>query len=131
MAKGSIEKQRYVFCTKCGTRNDDNAFKCVQCGTVLQHPQEVGTDTSAGVPVPNYLAQAILATIFCCVPFGIPAIVFAAQVNAKLAAGDYQGAVKASEKAKMWCWISFLVGLGCGLIYLIFFIVGVIGERMH
>ena len=68
--------------------------------------------------VPNYLVQAILCTVCCCPPFGIPAIVFAAQVNSKLAAGDAQGAMEASRKAKMWCWISFGLGivsniLGC------------------
>jgi len=25
-----------MFCPKCGSPNDDNAFKCVQCGTVIQ-----------------------------------------------------------------------------------------------
>ena len=52
--------------------------------------------------VSNYLVQAILVTIFCCLPFGIVAIVFAAQVNGKLAAGDYAGAVQTSNQAKMW-----------------------------
>lgn len=62
--------------------------------------------TNAPAYVPNYLVQAILATVFCCLPFGIAAIVFAAQVNGKLAAGDYAGAVQSSKQAKMWCWIS-------------------------
>lgn len=25
-----------MFCSKCGTKNDDNAFKCLKCGTILQ-----------------------------------------------------------------------------------------------
>jgi len=37
--------------------------------------------------VPNYLVQAILCTICCCLPFGIVAIVYAAQVNGKVAGG--------------------------------------------
>jgi hypothetical protein len=61
--------------------------------------------------VPNYLVQAILVTIFCCLPFGIVAIIFAAQVNGKLAAGDYAGAVNCSGQAKMWSWIGFGIGL--------------------
>lgn len=69
--------------------------------------------------VPNYLAQAILVTIFCCIPFGIPAIVFAAQVNSKLAAGDIDGARDSSRKAKMWTWIAFGVGLAVIVIWLI------------
>jgi hypothetical protein len=66
--------------------------------------------------VPNYLVQAILTTIFCCLPFGIVAIVFAAQVNGKLAAGDYAGATQTSNQAKMWCWIAFGIGLVCQVI---------------
>jgi ribosomal protein L40E len=128
-ANKPVLDQRSIFCTKCGTQNEARSSHCVRCGTLLLRPQPSGV--SAGAEVSNYLVQAILATIFCCVPFGIPAIVFAAQVNGKLAAGDYQGAVQASHRAKMWCWISFWVGLGFGLIYLIFAIIGAIGERMH
>jgi hypothetical protein len=61
--------------------------------------------------IPTYLAQAILVTLFCCLPFGIVSIVYAAQVNSKLAAGDIAGAREASDKAKMWSWISFGVGI--------------------
>jgi Interferon-induced transmembrane protein len=57
--------------------------------------------------VPNYLVWAILATLCCCLPAGIVAIVYAAQVDGKLEAGDYAGAVAASDNAKMWSWISF------------------------
>lgn len=124
----SVIKGGYMFCTKCGTQNDDNASNCVRCGNVLQHPRQFGRRTSEGMTVPNYLVQAILVTIFCCVPFGIPAIVFAAQVNSKLTAGDYNGAVEASKKAKTWCWICFGVGLGFGIIYLMFAIIGILME---
>ena len=68
---------------------------------------------------PNYLVQAILVTIFCCVPFGIVSIVFAAQVNGKMAGGDYAGAIATSNKAKTWAWVSFGVGLGISLIYVV------------
>jgi Interferon-induced transmembrane protein len=65
----------------------------------------------AGAPVPNYLVQSILILLCCCQPFAIVALIFAAQVNSKLAAGDYAGAVDASRKAKLWCWISFALGI--------------------
>jgi hypothetical protein len=51
------------------------------------------------------------------VPFGIVSIVFAAQVNGKVAAGDYSGAIATSNKAKTWAWVSLGVGLGISLIY--------------
>jgi len=125
----SVNKGGYMFCTKCGTQNDADASNCVRCGNILHHPRQFGTAPSEGITVPNYLAQAILVTIFCCVPFGIPAIVFAAQVNSKLQGGDYTGAVEASKKAKTWCWVSFWVGLGFGVIYLVFKIIGALVEN--
>jgi hypothetical protein len=66
--------------------------------------------------IPNYLVQAILVTLCCCLPGGIVAIVYAAQVNGKVAAGDIAGARAASDNAKMWCWISFGVGIVLNII---------------
>lgn len=116
-----------MYCHNCGTQNDDNAWKCVSCGTVLQTaaPQAAGPSTGS---IPNYLIPSILVTIFCCWPAGIPAIVFAAQVNTKLAQGDVGGALESSRKAKMWTWIAFGVGLGLGLIYLVFFVVTLVMQ---
>lgn len=59
--------------------------------------------------VPNYLVWALLS-LLCCWPLSIFAIVYAAQVNGKVSSGDIAGAIEASNKAKMWCWISFGVG---------------------
>jgi Interferon-induced transmembrane protein len=75
--------------------------------------------------VPNYLVPAIIS-IFCCWPLAIPAIIFATQVNSKVAAGDIAGAQEASKKAKMF---SFL-GLGLGaagwvIIFIIYFVIGI------
>ncbi len=64
--------------------------------------------------VPNHLVWAIIATVFsiclCCgIPgliTGIIAIVFAAQVNSKLNAGDIEGARRASNTAKILCWVT-------------------------
>ena len=75
--------------------------------------------------IPNYLVQAILTTVFCCLPFGIVAIVYAAQVNSKLAGGDLQGALDSSGKAKTWTWVAFLCGLVPMLFYVVLMIIGV------
>jgi len=109
-----------MYCRKCGTQNDDNAFKCVECGEIIQQIQRVGEPVPR---VPNYLAQSILVTLFCCVPFGIVSIVYAAQVNSKLMAGDYAGAVDTSKKARTWCWVSFGIGLGWVVVWLFFAII--------
>ena len=70
--------------------------------------QMFGTYTA---DVPNYLVPAILSTIFCCVPGGIVAIIYAVQVNNKKQGGDLAGAAEASGKAQTWCWVSFGLGL--------------------
>lgn len=106
-----------MFCPQCGANNADNAAVCVQCGRNFQ-PVTTATPLAAtgvvippGATVPNYLVFAILATVLCCLPTGIPAIIYAAQVNTKLQAGDYAGAQESSKNAKMWCWISFGLGV--------------------
>ena len=74
-------------------------------------------------PVPNYLIPAILSAV-CCFPLGIISIIFAAQVNGKLAAGDIQGAIDASKKAKLFSFIF----LGLGIVgWVISFIFGLAG----
>ena len=115
-----------MYCPKCGTQNADNATQCVKCGEVLQPGATPSQPAAQSSPpwsqqpaqrVPNYLVFAILTTIFCCLPFGIVAIVYAAQVNSKMAAGDYAGAKASSDKAKMWSLISLGVGLLVTIIY--------------
>ena len=59
----------------------------------------------------NYLIEAILVTIFCCQPFGIVSIVYAAQVNSKFAIGNYEGANNASKSAKNWVIAALISGL--------------------
>ena len=73
---------------------------------------------NSGTPK-NWLVESILVTLFCCLPFGIAGIVFASQVNAKFAAGDYAGAMQASRDAGKWTKIGFFVGIGVGVLYAI------------
>jgi hypothetical protein len=68
----------------------------------------------------NWLFESILVTLFCCLPFGIAGIVFAAQVNSKYDAGDYEGAVKASNDAGKWTKIGFFTGIAFIVLYFIF-----------
>jgi hypothetical protein len=104
-----------LFCQKCGTQNDDNAYKCTKCGEMLPQVQAHGPVTP--VKIPNYLVQSILVTLCCCLPFGIVSIVYAAQVNTKANAGDIQGAMDASRKANMWSWIGFGIGIAVSILY--------------
>jgi hypothetical protein len=85
------------------------------------------SSTPGGQPPPNFLVPAILVTIFCCLPGGIVAIIFATQVNNKYQAGDIAGAEEASKKAKMWAMISAGVGV-VGIVLII--ILNVLGLAM-
>lgn len=58
----------------------------------------------------NYMWWAILCTIFCAWPFGIPAIVNAAKVKSAYNNGDYEGAQAHARSAKKWALISTIVG---------------------
>ena len=64
----------------------------------------------------TYLVWAILTTCLCCLPFGICAIVKAAQVEKFYYTGDYQRAVKASDDAKKYSIIAAVVGVVMSLI---------------
>lgn len=86
----------------------------------IDNPYATGQASSGqlvGGKPDNYLVWAILATLCCCVPTGIAAIVFAAQVDGKWATGDYAGARDSSEKAKLWSLISLGLGLAVGVVY--------------
>lgn len=73
--------------------------------------------------VSNNLVWAILSTLFCCLPLGIVSIVFAAQVNTKLAAGDVAGAQESAAKAKKWAIYSVIGWVVAVVLYIIFFAV--------
>jgi hypothetical protein len=78
--------------------------------------------TATPTNVPNYLVPAILS-LFCCWPLAIVAIIFAAQVNGKVAAGDIAGAMDASKKAKLFSFISIGLGVLAILCYIVFFVI--------
>ncbi|HEV7586982.1 MAG TPA: CD225/dispanin family protein [Longimicrobium sp.] len=65
--------------------------------------------------IPNYLVQAILVTLCCCLPFGIVSIVYATQVNTKRDVGDIAGAIEASNNAKKWA----MIGAGVGVVWIL------------
>ncbi len=80
----------------------------------------------SGTPdkVPNYLVPAIISAV-CCFPLGIIGVIFAAQVNGKVAAGDIAGAMDASKKAKLFSYIFLgLAILGWGGYIILWVVIG-------
>lgn len=73
--------------------------------------------TFAGRKPDNLLVWSILATLFCCLPFGIVAIVQSSQVDSKWSSGDHQGAHAAAEKAKQWVTVSVIAGLVVAVVW--------------
>jgi hypothetical protein len=87
-------------------------------------PPAGGGAAPGGTPPSNFLIPAILS-IFCCWPLAIPAIIFAVQVNSKAQAGDMQGAIDASKKAKLFSFIAIGLGVVGIIIYVIMIALGV------
>jgi len=77
------------------------------CG---QPPQPAGQPCY--LPRPDtHLVEAILATLCCCLPFGIVAIVKASQVSTSYAQGRYDQAILRSDEAKTWVIVSVICGV--------------------
>ena len=71
-------------------------------------------------PPQNNLVLAILATVLCCLPGGIYAILQANKVNTLWAQGDQAGAHKAAADAKKWSIVSAVAGVVVAVLYFIF-----------
>ena len=106
------------FCRQCG-RELPAAERGMTAGETPPpaSPSSYSSYSSRPEPPNDYLAWAILATIFCCIPFGVVAIVYAAQVNSLVAAGNYAAAWQASQNAKKWCFVSLFTGIAVSILY--------------
>lgn len=69
-------------------------------------------DTPVTEPCPpTNLVWAIIATVLCCLPAGVVAIVYALKVTNKYREGDIEGAKRASETGAWWCIASIVLGI--------------------
>lgn len=94
-------------------------------------PQPPSYQTPGGItaPIPNYLWQSIVVTLFCCMPLRVVGIVFAAKVDGLQARGDIAGAMDASKSAKTWALVGFISGLVVIVGYLLLvFTIGLAGA---
>ena len=85
-------------------------------------PPHYAVGSSAPVPPvakpDNLMVWSILATVLCCLPLGIVAIVYSNKVDNLWYAKDYAGAVQAAKNAKTFC----LIALGGGFVFSIIYI---------
>lgn len=74
--------------------------------------QMVEEPVGQSVPAcPNtWLVASIIVTLFCCAPFGIAGIVYAAKVETLWQSNRYEEAEKASRNAKKWMLTAFICG---------------------
>lgn len=72
----------------------------------------------------TWLAESILVTIFCCLPFGIAGIINASKVSSLYAQGKYAEAEIRSANAKKWVKIAFIIGI-------IWILITIIGNTIY
>ncbi len=93
--------------------------------------------TAAPGNIPNHLAWAIIATVLAtclCCPLGllgIVAIVQSNKVNTLINQGDFDGARRASDSAKTWCWVATALAIIGVLINVVFLASGGMGSYME
>lgn len=77
----------------------------------------------AGKP-DNGLVVSILVTLFCCLPFGVVAIVNSAKVDSLWASGNHAGAHQAAAEAKKWTNYAAIAGVIVAVGYFLLLIIG-------
>lgn len=117
-----------MVCKVCGHINQDSVAKfCTVCGSELQHEtyQPVYQQPSYNPPprVPNYLVFSILTTILCCLPLGIAAIFKSAQVDKKIALGEYEAAIQTSKQARTLNILAAVLGVVFSIFYVIIVVI--------
>lgn len=93
--------------------------------------QQATYEQPAPPPMPdNYLALAIISTIFCCLPFGVVSIVYATQVESLYLQGRYEEAANKSNKAFKWAIASAATVAAIMMLYvLILLIIMILGIK--
>lgn len=110
-----------MFCKNCGQQIQDGSMVCPHCGQGMA-PAAPQAPVQA---VESHMTEAILTTLFCCLPFGVVAIIYAAQVSSLAASGNIAGAQQASQNAHKWAMVSLIVGLVAGIIYFLLNVLGI------
>ena len=97
--------------------------------TPYQNPSDAPSPTAS---IPNHMVWAIASTVIgtianllgcCCLPIALPAgiaaIVYAMKVNKFLEASNVAAAEQAAKSAKLWCWITTIIGIVFGILFVL------------
>ncbi len=115
-------------CPYCKEEIQADAIKCKHCGEYLQVNDvrsTANTRQTAPLPPNTYLVWAILVTIFCCLPFGIVSIVYAAKVESAYARKEYEEAERVSKQARNWMLAGLISGVVIGILYFVLVFAGI------
>lgn len=77
----------------------------------------------------TWLAESILVTCFCCLPFGIVGIVNSTKIESAYLGGDYSRAQYYSSQAKKWTTWGFYCGIAVIVLYILSLIIGIAASR--
>ena len=134
---GSVDELSFYFGSNTGDTTTPPPY------TPNTPPQQPNYGSNYGGETPNYgsaqgnssngttdlrpcpdsnLVWAILSTIFCCIPTGVVAIIYASKVSDRYLMGDIKGAYDASKKAKNWALYGLLASVVVGIIYFVCFL---------
>ena len=136
-----------MFCMNCGQRRDNGAKFCSACGASIyangnatprgETPPVAGATPAAASPQPGagapyaqqprpvsataYLVWAIIVTLLCFLPTGIPGIVYASNISRYNETGQFDLARDAANKSRIWTIVSAAVGVLLNII--VFFLI--------
>lgn len=113
-----------MYCKECGAFIPESSTSCPNCGFPVNGLAASNYSGSQNRICPEtHLAKAIILTVLCCWPLGIPAIVNAAGVEKAFYSGNYSLAVEKSQKAAKWCNTTLIVGIIIWVLYIISMII--------
>ncbi|MFH0794383.1 MAG: zinc ribbon domain-containing protein [bacterium] len=121
-----------MFCSQCGTQNDDNNYKCIRCGALLHPappPPVATTDSSLEGLIPYRNSPALIAYylgVFSVIPcfgilIGIPAF-FLGLKGLRLAREHPE------TKGGVHAWVGIIMGGIFGFGYLLLLIVALLAS---
>jgi type IV pilus assembly protein PilA len=87
-----------MYCPKCGTKNDDNAYKCTKCGKILhEEPDKKKSNTAVVVLVIAGIAVGLLIFIAIVAAIAIPSFVsYRAKARDAMAQAEIKNACTAA-----------------------------------